>query len=247
RWVPPSRAPGPGPASFRRGPFGPADGQPVHTGGRPPRPGPRPDARRWDEPPPTSGGAPVTGYRAGYGGDPTRPAPAPGRPAPAGAPARRGRAERASALALAPLAVLAVSAWSWWSAVHLDGPGALLTAAGQITGLAAAVFALATVALMARVPVVTQVVGVDRAIRWHRWSATVTMVFLPVHVVATTLGYAAGGSRGFAGQFASFVTSLPDMATATVAAALFVAVSTTSVRAIRRRFRYQTWLFIHWY
>jgi predicted ferric reductase len=143
--------------------------------------------------------------------------------------------------------VLAAATVSWWRALNPAGPGAALTAVGQWTGLAATVFALATVSLMARVPVVTQVVGVDRAIRWHRRAATATMTFLPVHVVTTTLGYAAGEHKTFLSQFKTFLTSVPDMATATAAAALFVIVSTTSVRFIRRRFRYQTWLFIHWY
>jgi predicted ferric reductase len=65
--------------------------------------------------------------------------------------------------------------------------------------------------------------------------------------VLTTLGYAAVVHKPFVEQFVAFVTTMPDMATATASAALFVIVSTTSIRFLRRRFRYQTWLFIHWY
>ena len=64
---------------------------------------------------------------------------------------------------------------------------------------------------------------------------------------ATTLGYAAGANKQFVAQLTTFVTTFSDMATAAVATALFVIVSTTSIRFLRRRFRYQTWLFIHWY
>jgi predicted ferric reductase len=246
---------GPRPAPYRRpAPTGAPYREP-HRPQPPPRPrragpapGPSPELRR----------AAPRAVRPAPGYPPTReqrhpPAAAPFR-RPVftdqhedAAPARSSRLGPVTGLLLVPLGVLALCTWSWWTAAHLTGPGAVLTAAGQLTGLATSVFALGTVSLMARVPVVTHSLGVDRAIRWHRLAATATMVFLPVHVVTTTLGYAAGTQTSFAAQFATFVTSTPDMATATVAAALFVMVSTTSIRAIRRRFRYQTWLFVHWY
>jgi predicted ferric reductase len=184
---------------------------------------------------------------------PPRPAPAAPAPvaptprAPAPSAGRRRRRGSPRWLLLVPLTLIGASLYSWAKVAHLDGPGAALTAAGQATGLLTTVFALCTVVLMARLPVVTNFLGMDRGLRWHRWSATATMVFLPTHIAAITLGYAAAEKKTFTEQFTSFLTTMPDMLTATAAAVLFLVVATTSIRYVRRRFRYATWLFIHWY
>ena len=128
-----------------------------------------------------------------------------------------------------------------------SGAGALLTAAGQLTGLLASVFALLTVALMARVPVITDVLGSDRSIGWHRQAATVTVVCLALHIVFIVGGYAAADAVAVNTEIGRLLSSYPDMLTATASAVLFGVISVSSIRAIRKRMRYETWLFVHWY
>jgi predicted ferric reductase len=149
-------------------------------------------------------------------------------------------------LLVIPIVVSAAVVWSW--AHNLPaGSGAALTAVGQLTGLLASVYALLTVALMARVPVITDTVGSDRSIVWHRAAATATVAFLAVHIVAIVLGYAATDGASIIAEIKTLLLSYPDMLTAAVAAVLFGLISVSSIRAIRKRLRYESWLFAHWY
>src|SRR5438045_2330058 len=67
------------------------------------------------------------------------------------------------------------------------------------------------------------------------------------HVVLTTLGYAASGHAGPLGEFWSLVTTYPGMLLALAATVALVIVAVTSVRAARRRLRYESWHLLHLY
>jgi len=142
---------------------------------------------------------------------------------------------------------IAVVVLGSWLANLPKGAGAGATAVGQLAGFACSLAALLAVALMARIPVVTNVIGSDRSVRWHRWAAVATVVLLAVHIVAVVVGYAAADKAGLAHELANLVTTYPWMLAATVAAVLFFGVTIMSVQRVRRRMRYETWLFAHWY
>ncbi len=148
---------------------------------------------------------------------------------------------------LAVAVVLLVAVTVSWARNLPSGAGAALTAAGQLTGLYASVFALLTVALMARVPVITDIIGSDRGIVWHRRVATLTVVGIGLHIVFTVAGYAAADVVGMGSEVGTLLSTYPDMITATVAAAIFGVITLSSIRAIRTRLRYESWLFVHWY
>lgn len=150
------------------------------------------------------------------------------------------------AMPAAAAAVLVVTALLWFGG-RPTGAGALLTGLGQLTGFGCSVFALATVLLMARIPGVDQRLGTDRALVWHRRAATLTIVLLVVHIVGTVLGYSAADGSGLGSEVSKLVGHYPDMLTATVGSALLLGVALTSIRAIRKWLRYETWLFAHWY
>ncbi len=149
-------------------------------------------------------------------------------------------------LVAVPVVLVGVVTLSWLTNLP-SGSGALVTAVGQLTGLLASVFALITVALMARVPLITDVVGSDRSIGWHRRVATVTVVCLALHIVFIVVGYAASNGLALDAEVRRLLSSYPDMLTATAGAALFGVISVSSIRAIRKRMRYESWLFVHWY
>ncbi|MBV9039907.1 MAG: ferric reductase-like transmembrane domain-containing protein [Acidimicrobiia bacterium] len=151
---------------------------------------------------------------------------------------------RAAALAGAVVVVAVVVTWL---ANLPHGAGAGLTAVGQLTGFGCSICALVAVTLMARIPVVTNVVGSDNSVRWHRWASTATVVLLAVHVVTLVAGYAAADKASAAHEISTLVTTYPWMLSATVAAVIMVAVAVTSVRRARSRMKYETWLFAHWY
>jgi predicted ferric reductase len=126
-------------------------------------------------------------------------------------------------------------------------PGGVLTAAGQLTGLYGSFAVLVTLALMARMPWLDQLLSTARIVHWHRWAGTASAVLLVAHTVFITLGYAASAEAGVWSQFWDFVSTYPDVLMATVGLGLLLAVAITSMRAARRRLRYETWYFVHLY
>jgi predicted ferric reductase len=128
---------------------------------------------------------------------------------------------------------------------NLTHPAAVLTGAGQIAALLGTYCALVQVVLMSRSPWLDDLFGIDRITGWHRWLGFATVCLICGHVVFTTAGYAMTDGRSFLGQTWVFLTTYPYMLMAYVAAALFVVVAVTSVRAARRRVSHQTWHFIH--
>ncbi|MBV8979993.1 MAG: ferric reductase-like transmembrane domain-containing protein [Acidimicrobiia bacterium] len=144
-------------------------------------------------------------------------------------------------------AVIAVAVLATWLANLPRGDGAGLTAVGQLTGFACSLCALAAVGMMARIPVVTNLMGSDRSVRWHRWASTATVVLLGVHVVTLVVGYAAADKAGLAHEVSTLVTTYPWMLSATVGAVIMVGIAVMSVRRARSSMKYETWLFAHWY
>lgn len=148
------------------------------------------------------------------------------------------------------LSLLAVTAL--WTADRgaqelLAGAPAALTSAGRLTGLLSADLMLIQVVLMARVPLIERRFGQDRLARWHRLAGFASFHLLLAHIVLTTLGYAGTAQEGVLAQFWLLVTAYPGMLLATAAFALLTLVVATSVRAARRRLRYESWHLLHLY
>lgn len=125
------------------------------------------------------------------------------------------------------------------------GPG--LTSAGRLTGLVAADLLLVQVLLMARVPVVEASYGQDELARRHRLVGFSSFTLMAVHVVAITLGYAATSPLGLWGTIVDLVLDYPGMLLALAGTLALCAVVLTSVKAARRRLRYESWHLIHLY
>jgi predicted ferric reductase len=125
------------------------------------------------------------------------------------------------------------------------GPG--LTSIGRLAGLLAADLMLIQVVLMARVPWIERSYGQDRVARWHRLAGFTSFNLLLGHVLLTTVGYADTARTGLLGQIWLLVTAYPGMLLATAALALLVMVVVTSLRAARRRLRYESWHLLHLY
>ena len=122
-----------------------------------------------------------------------------------------------------------------------------LTGVGRISGLVASDLILLQVFLMARVPFVERSYGQDELARRHRLVGFASFTLMIVHVVTIVLGYATTASRGVLGQAWEMVWSYPGMLLATAGSLLLVMVVVTSVRAARRRLRYESWHLLHLY
>jgi predicted ferric reductase len=140
--------------------------------------------------------------------------------------------------------------YMWWrdtSPASVQGAGPWLTAAGRVTGLVGTYLVVVEVLLMARVPWLDRMVGMDRLAFWHRRNGEYAIGLLVAHALLTIWGYGLTAHEAFLGEARSVVLTYPDMLAATVGLGLLVAIAAVSARAVRRRVRYQTWYFIHLY
>ncbi|HEY3506570.1 MAG TPA: ferredoxin reductase family protein [Actinocatenispora sp.] len=129
---------------------------------------------------------------------------------------------------------------------QLAGTGAV-SAVGRLTGLVSADLLLVQVLLMARIPVVERAFGQDRLARWHRWTGFTSFHLMLAHVVLITIGYALTAHANVVAEFVELTLTYPGMLLALAGTALLVLVVVTSVRAARRRLRYESWHLLHLY
>jgi predicted ferric reductase len=166
----------------------------------------------------------------------------PARPAP-----RRWWRDVAGALAVFSLVVVT----ALWTANHgianLQGVGQPATTVGRLTGLWASDLLLIQVLLMARIPWVERAYGQDLLARRHRLAGFYSFWLMLAHVALITVGYAQSGSGGLIGTAWSLVTTYPGMLLATAGTGLLVLVVILSIRAARRRLRYESWHLLHLY
>jgi predicted ferric reductase len=163
---------------------------------------------------------------------------------------RGGRGWPPDLLATAALVSLLIVVGLWMAHGGLSGlsaPGAALTSLGRLTGLVSADLLLIQVLLMARVPAIERAFGQDRLARWHRIVGFTSIDLMLAHVVLTTLGYAATDRTGPVGEFWTLVTTYPGMLLALAGTVALILVAVTSVRAARRRLRYESWHLLHLY
>ena len=161
-------------------------------------------------------------------------------------------AESARTHPAAVLAVIAAGAFAvvllWWDqTLPITGLGDWLTNAGRVTGLLAGYGVVVLVALMARLPPLEHGVGADRLARWHAMGGRYTVGLVVAHALLITWGYAVTAHTGVVSQANALLMSYPDVLMATVGGLLLVGVGICSARAARRRLRYETWYYLHFY
>jgi predicted ferric reductase len=178
----------------------------------------------------------------------SQPAP-PQRPARhrPGHPPRRWAADVFLALAGTGFGAVLGAVVTGETRAFLAAPGGALIAGGRLAGFAGAYLLLIMVVLIARVAWLERAVGQDRLVRWHRRTAPWALGLICAHVALITLGYAQAAKTGVLRQMWVFLSSYPDMLAAGVAFGLLVMVAVTSVRAARRRLKYETWWVVHLY
>jgi ferredoxin-NADP reductase len=167
--------------------------------------------------------------------------------APGPSPASAPRTHPTTVLAvIAAGAFAAILLW-WHQTASIHGLGDWLTSAGRLTGLLAGYGVVVLVALMARLPPVERGVGADQLARWHAMGGRYTVSLVVAHALLITWGYAVTAHTGIVSQANALLMSYPDVLMATVGALLFVGVGISSARAARRRLRYETWYYLHFY
>jgi len=180
----------------------------------------------------------------------------PGRPGGRGQGGRGGPVPAAPAgwwpdaigLAAAFSMLIVVALWVRQHGLQdLFQPSDGLTSLGRLTGLVAADLLLIQVLLMARVPVIERAYGQDRLARWHRLVGFTSFNLILAHIVLVTLGYAATDNAGPVREFVSLTLDYPGMLLALAGTVALILVVTTSLRAARRKLRYESWHLLHLY
>ena len=143
-------------------------------------------------------------------------------------------------------AVVVLGLW-WHSTPGVHGLGGWLTGAGQVLGLLAGYGVVVLVALMARLPPLERGLGTDKLARWHAMGGRYVVSLIVAHALLIIWGYAATAHAGVVGESATLLTQYPDVLMATVAGFMFLGIGIVSMRAARRRLRYETWYYLHFY
>ncbi|MFL6105998.1 MAG: ferric reductase-like transmembrane domain-containing protein [Marmoricola sp.] len=140
---------------------------------------------------------------------------------------------------------------SWWvgdrGVQDLAGWTTGLTSVGRISGLVASVLLLAQVVAMARIPLLERAFGQDRIAHLHRLVGFTSFNLMVLHVVTITWGYGGGGLPSFLPTLWNLTITYPGMLIAAAGTIALVMVVVTSVRAARRRLRYESWHLMHLY
>jgi predicted ferric reductase len=163
------------------------------------------------------------------------------------APFVPARANPAAVLTMIWLGAAAAVALWWFNTPSIHGFGDWLTNAGRITGLLAGYSVVILVLLMARLPPLERGVGSDRLARWHSMGGRYAVSLIVSHGLLITWGYAVTAHTNVIHQGWTLLDSYPDVLMATVAGLLFVGVGISSMRAARRKLRYETWYYLHLY
>src|SRR3954464_13092663 len=151
------------------------------------------------------------------------------------------RAHPPAILAVIGAGAIATLALWWHDTPAIHGLGDWLTNAGRITGRRNGYAVVVLVALMARIPPLERGIGADRLARWHARGGRYSVSLVVAHGLLIIWGYAVTAHTDVISQTKTLLTSYPDVLMASVAGLLLVGVGLVSMRAARKRMRYETW------
>jgi predicted ferric reductase len=139
----------------------------------------------------------------------------------------------------------------WWVAdggvTDLAHEVSGLTSVGRLTGLWAADLLLIQVLLMSRLPPLEHAFGRDRLARIHRLVALVSFYLLITHIVMIIAGYASARWSAVLPTTWELITAYGGILLAVAGTVSLIMVVVTSVKAARRRLRYESWHLLHLY
>jgi predicted ferric reductase len=181
----------------------------------------------------------------------TSPAAAPWAPPLVGldTDAKVDRAVRLGAAVALWLGLLLIT--YWWIAdggvTDLANWDSGLTSLGRLTGLWAADLLLVQVLLMSRLPPLEHAFGRDRLARMHRVIGLLSFYLMISHILMIIGGYASGQWSNVLSTTWQLITEYGGMLLAVAGTACLIMVVITSVKAARRRLRYESWHLLHLY
>jgi len=124
--------------------------------------------------------------------------------------------------------------------------GDALSTVGRATGIVAASMMMIQLLVIARIPIVERRLGHDRAALLHGRLGRIGFFMMGAHVVTLIFGYAARVHGGWWDQAWSFLLHFgTNMTLSVVSFWLLIAVVATSLAAVRRKWKYESWHAVH--
>jgi predicted ferric reductase len=122
--------------------------------------------------------------------------------------------------------------------------GGVVTSIGIVAGLIGTDLILIMLVLAARIPLIDRIFGHDRAMATHRALGKPAVYLILAHATLLIIGYGISSDINPIAETVS-MWNIPDMPLAFIGTGLLLAVVVTSLVAVRRKFRYEFWYFIH--
>ncbi|MCX4782104.1 ferredoxin reductase family protein [Streptomyces sp. NBC_01264] len=148
---------------------------------------------------------------------------------------------------LSAVAVVALWVMNQGGPLGLTTPDRAMGSLGQLTGLLASDLMVLQVVLLARIPWVERAWGHDLLTRRHRWIGFASFWLMIAHVALFAAERVLRQPAAFLEALVRLFVTDSWMLFATVGTLLLIMVVVTSIRAARRRLRYESWHLLHLY
>jgi predicted ferric reductase len=118
-------------------------------------------------------------------------------------------------------------------------------ALSRLTALVGTDLLLIHMLLIARVPWIDKLYGLDKATEAHKKLGKPILYLIIAHFLASLFNYAMLDQKTLLAELKNLVFNVPDMLTATIALVLMILVVISSIQIARKRISYEAWWIIH--
>jgi predicted ferric reductase len=118
-------------------------------------------------------------------------------------------------------------------------------ALSRLTALVGTDLLLIHMLLIARVPWIDKLYGLDKSTEAHKKLGKPILYLIIAHFLASLFNYAMLDQKPLLAELKNLVFNVPDMLTATIALVLMILVVISSIQIARKRISYEAWWIIH--
>lgn len=127
----------------------------------------------------------------------------------------------------------------------LDGAQQIWATLNRLSALVATSLLMVHIALVARIPWIESVLGLDKLTHAHKKLGKPVLYLLIFHMVAAGFNYGIVDGKNVADALLYLNTNFTSIALATIGLLLMVIVVVSSIRIARKRLSYESWYLVH--
>ncbi|MEN9736976.1 MAG: hypothetical protein RJA26_209 [Actinomycetota bacterium] len=120
-----------------------------------------------------------------------------------------------------------------------------LGALSRLTALVGTDLLLIHMLLVARVPWIDRLYGLDKSTEAHKKLGKPILYLIVAHFLASLVNFAMLDQKTILAELGNLIFNVPDMLTATAALVLMIIVVVSSIQVARKRLSYEAWWLIH--